>query len=98
VLKPDGLILVDFASPTCPTCRAAEAHLRRIAEAYSDRVRVFQMGVTTTEEWKRCEVTSTPTVICFLREREVCRRAEPFSYEDLNESVGRVLKEGEPRG
>ena len=59
-------VIVDFWAPWCKPCDAIEPHLRGIAEAWAERVRLVRVNVDEEAGLSgRYGVLSLPTVILF---------------------------------
>ena len=66
VLESPLRVIVDFWAPWCKPCDAIEPHLRAIAEAHSDRVRLVRMNVDEQLGVpSRYGVLALPTVMLF---------------------------------
>jgi len=66
VLASPVPVIVDFWAPWCKPCDAIEPHLRELAEAWGDRVRLVRVNVDEEAVLSsRYGVLSLPTVILF---------------------------------
>ena len=59
-------VMVDFWAPWCKPCDAIEPHLREIAEAWGERIRLVRVNIDEEAGLSgRYGVLSLPTVILF---------------------------------
>jgi thioredoxin len=66
VLASPVPVIVDFWAPWCKPCDAIEPHLRELADAWGDRVRLVRVNVDEEAGLSgRYDVLSLPTVILF---------------------------------
>jgi thioredoxin len=66
VLESPVPVIVDFWAPWCKPCDAIEPHLRGLAEAWGERVRLVRVNVDEEAGLSaRHGVLSLPTVILF---------------------------------
>jgi len=66
VLASPVPVIVDFWAPWCKPCDAIEPHLRGLAEAWGERVRLVRVNVDEEAGLSgRYGVLSLPTVILF---------------------------------
>jgi thioredoxin 1 len=89
VLGAEVPVLVDFAARWCPPCRALEPILEKVALENAGRLEVRKVDndeqTALAARWK---VTAVPTVIAFVRGREVGRHVGLTSKEKLLRLVG----------
>jgi len=66
VLESPVPVIVDFWAPWCKPCDAIEPHLRALAEAWGERVRLVRVNVDEEAGLSgRYGVLSLPTVVLF---------------------------------
>ena len=78
VLEGNGPIVVEFMSYGCVHCRAMEPILQRVAEMLKSKEEIFRVNTAVDQELSDSyQVRGTPTLIMFLRGREVGRFEGP---------------------
>jgi thioredoxin 1 len=78
VLEGKGPIAVEFMSYGCVRCRAMEPILQQVAQMVKSKVEIFRVNTAVDQELTdSCQVQGTPTLIMFLRGREVGRFEGP---------------------
>lgn len=91
VLRPPGLVALDFYQASCPPCRALEPRLRRVAERYAGRVSVYRVDIDRDlPTAERFGVDSIPTVVVFRNGREVQRLDGLITEDDLRTAFDRA--------
>jgi thioredoxin 1 len=95
--------LVDFWGPRCAPCLALMPHVEKLAEAYSERIRVLK--VNAQENRQLCiqlKVMSLPTFIFFANGQEVGRISGEIKADELrswvDEKLLQVNRTCEPKG
>lgn len=66
VLQARGPVLVDFQAPWCGYCRRLGPVVDRVAEQYSEKIRVVKLDIDESPDIaQRYEVDTIPTLILF---------------------------------
>jgi thioredoxin 1 len=78
VLETDGPVVVEFMSYGCAHCRVIEPVLQRVAEIVKSQEKIFRVNTAVESALAESyQVDETPTLIMFLKGREVGRVAGP---------------------
>ena len=78
ILQAEGPIAVEFMSYGCAHCRALEPVIEKVAEAVKAKEKIFRVNTAVEQELSdRYEILGTPTLIMFLKGKEVGRVEGP---------------------
>jgi thioredoxin 1 len=78
ILEAEGPIAVEFMSYGCVHCRALEPVLEKVAETLKSNEKIFRVNTAVDEELSDSyDIVGTPTLIMFLKGKEVGRVEGP---------------------
>jgi thioredoxin 1 len=78
VLDAEGPVVVEFMSYGCPHCRVIEPVLQEVAKIVRSQEKIFRVNTAVESALAESyQVDETPTLIMFLKGREVGRVAGP---------------------
>jgi thioredoxin 1 len=87
VLKSKHLVVIEFSSKICPTCKALEKILKEIEWIYSDKVYLFKIDINASKLWKVYKIMSTPTLVYFNNGKEVLRQFGLHSRSEVIQQI-----------
>jgi len=92
VLKSKELVLVDFWSPTCPSCIMLAPVIDKIAKEFKNKAEVGKLDVYKNPKIAdQYQITSIPTIIIF-KDGEIKEKMIGFnSKEDIAEKLNLFL-------
>ena len=74
VLNSEGLVLVDFWSPTCPPCLMLAPIIEEIAKEFEGKAKIGKLNVFENQETAdKYQIFSIPTIIIFKNGKEIER-------------------------
>lgn len=74
ILSNDGVTVVDFWAPWCPTCRMMMPNIENIEVEYEGKVNFYKLNVVDNDEFaKSINVSTLPTLIFYKDGTEVER-------------------------
>ena len=80
----DGLVLVDFWSPTCPHCLKLNPELDKAAEDGAGRARFVKVSFADAQSlFAEHGVTAVPTLVLFRNGDEVARREGAETADEI---------------
>jgi thioredoxin 1 len=86
VLDAEGPVVVEFMSYGCPHCRVIEPVLQEVAKIVRSQEKIFRINTAVDKALAdRYDVSVTPTLIMFLKGKEVGR------VEGVRPTVSSVL-------
>jgi thioredoxin 1 len=93
VFSSDIPVLVEFSTPTCPSCRTMERVLEGISEEYRGRLNLLQVDVAEEQTLgAELGITAVPTVVIFKGGEPVDGVVGAVPARALRERVDRVLE------
>ncbi len=94
VLKPPGVVALDFYQASCPPCRALEPRLERVATEYQGRLPVYRVDIDRDLPLaQRFKVRSIPTVLLVRGGNEIARLDGYITEADLKTAFDQGLQE-----
>lgn len=91
-LKKHPLLLVDFYTPQCPSCKQLVPHLASLLKTYGDAVAVVKLdGSLFPELMERYEVHAVPTLLVFKEGMVVGRSTSIASRRELQSFMGQFV-------
>lgn len=92
VLKSNKLAVVEFMSPTCPTCQVMAANLEKIESKLREKTSIYQMDITRNKKWETYDVLGVPTLIFFVDGKEVKRQTGIVEVKELESRLEELIK------
>ncbi len=88
VLEADEVVLVDFWSPTCGTCKALMPHIHKLEEKYGDKIKFASLDTSKARRLAISQKIMGLPVVAIYKGGEkidavVAGDANPKSVEDL---------------
>ncbi len=91
-LKNHPLLLVDFYTPQCPSCKQLVPHLAALAKTYGEAIAVVKVdGTNLPELMERYEIHAVPTLLVFKDGIVVGRSTSIGSRRDLQGFMGQFI-------
>lgn len=92
VLKSDALVLVDFYSESCVSCKRLSPLLSQIEKEYSQRLKVFKVNVNFDAELsEKYKIQAAPTVIFFKGGTETERLRGAVQEAQLRRAIENLI-------
>jgi thioredoxin reductase (NADPH) len=86
-------IVVDFFTPTCPTCLQLMPHVAGVAQGFGDAMKAVKVnGDTLPQLMDRYTITSVPTVVIFKDGMLVARSSSLSSRRDIQQLIAQVVE------
>ena len=91
-----GVALVDFFAPWCGPCRAQEAAIQMLGQAYDGKAEVASVNIDAHREIAITQgIQSIPTIIVFKSGREIKRYIGLQTLETLRLALAQALLDDE---
>ena len=88
VLQSDTAVLVDFWAPWCGPCRAMSPYVDKLADEYSDKLKVVKLNTQdNTEVPARYGITSIPTFLVIKKGEVATQIVGAQKYESLKQQI-----------
>ena len=91
VSRSRNLVLVEFASASCPSCKVLGRVLTDIENKYKDKVHFYQMDINSTSHWKEFNIMSAPTLIYFRDGAEISRYLGLPSRDEIIQRIEKLI-------
>jgi len=92
VLKSNKPVVLLFASPTCPSCKALKPRLKAAFDKFPGQVYLYEMDIMKTKRWEDYDVMSVPTVLCFKDGKVISRKENLPKQEEIEEMISKGLE------
>ncbi|HEY9752937.1 MAG TPA: thioredoxin [Coleofasciculaceae cyanobacterium] len=92
LLTNEPMLVVDFTASWCGPCRVVAPLMDQLAEAYSDRAKVFKLDLDTNKPVaKRFAIKSIPAILFFKQGQLVETIVGIKSYDEFTSAIERCL-------
>jgi len=92
VLNSEGLVLVDFWSPTCPPCLMLAPIIEEIAKEFEGKAKIGKLNVFENQETAdKYQIFSIPTIIIFKNGKEIERAVGLRPKEVIADKLNSLL-------
>jgi thioredoxin 1 len=91
VIRSKSLVLVEFASTSCPSCKFLGRVLTEIEDKYKDKVNFYQMDINTTTHWKEFNIMSVPTLIYFREGKEISSYSGLLGKDEIVQQIEKLI-------
>jgi copper chaperone CopZ/thiol-disulfide isomerase/thioredoxin len=91
IIRSKSLVVVEFASTSCPSCRILGRVLTNIEGKYKDEVYFYQMDINTTSHWKEFNIMSVPTLIYFRGGIEISRHSGLPGRDEIVQQIDKLI-------
>lgn len=91
VSRSSSLVVVEFASSFCPSCKILGRVLTDIEDKYKDKVHFYQMDINSTSHWKEFNIMNSPTLIYFRDGIEISRHLGLSSRDEIIQRIDKLI-------
>jgi thioredoxin 1 len=93
MLKSNGLTLINFGAPWCTLCRLQEPTILQLSSKFKEKVFITGVNIDQNREIAlSLGIKGIPTLIIYIKGREVQRFVGLQSRRTLSETLRRLLK------
>lgn len=93
MLKSNGLTLINFGAPWCTLCRLQEPIILQLSSKFKENVSIAGVNIDQNREIvSYLGIKGIPTLIIFIKGREIQRFVGLQSKETLSETLRKLLK------
>ena len=93
MLKSNGLTLINFGAPWCTLCRLQEPIILQLSSKFKENVSIAGVNIDQNREIvSSLGIKGIPTLIIFIKGREIQRFVGLQSKETLSETLRKLLK------
>ena len=89
VLEADGLVLVDFYSPSCEPCQELKPEIEGMAEKYKDKIKFCVLDISKSRRLAiQQKVLNLPTVVIYQNGESIAKlTGDDLEAEDIEEEI-----------